>query len=143
VWSKHESGGGTLWYRREGAVIESVALGPMDDSNPKVLTKLLETAHAEAGWCAAFHDWDRASSYSTAMRLGWVQWAVTPAARAARFTHFRLSKDRLLRMAVSVASVAFAPQKFTVHETAGTYAAARREFLKEPLPIPEVGPRRL
>lgn len=67
-----------------------------------------------------------------------MQWAMTPAARAARFTQFRLGKAWLLKLAVRVAHVAFAPQPFIVHPTRAAYRAARAPHLSEPEPIAEL-----
>lgn len=130
MWTKCKTARGTFWYRSEGAVLESVAVGELDEENPAVLTRELERLWSLHGWCAAFHNWEQATGYTTRFRLDWVRWATSPAARAARFTHFRLNDSPLLKMAVSVASIAFAPQKFIVHESIGAYNAARREYLK-------------
>jgi hypothetical protein len=143
VWTKHSMARGTLWFRTEGPVQESVALGELDETSTAILTQELERTHTEHGWCAAFHDWEQSTGYTTRMRVDWIRWATTPAARAARFTHFRLGNSPLLHMAVSVASVAFSPQPFVVHKTALAYAAARKEYLSRPERIPELGSRRI
>ena len=136
MWTRVEMPRGVLWHRSEGAVLESVAVGELDESGTAVMTRELERLWKQHGWCAAFHNWERSTGYTTRFRLDWMRWATSPAARAARFSHFRLNNSPLLKMAVSVASIAFAPQQFTVHETSAGYAAARLAHLKPPTPLP-------
>lgn len=143
MWTKYVGAKGTLWYRREGAVVESAVLGEMDEQNPALLTAELDRCYAEHGWCAAFHDWEQITTYTARARLDWLRWATTPAARAARFSQFRLGSSPMIRMVVSVASVTFSSQKFTIHETGVSFASARLEYMTRPERIPELGARRM
>lgn len=120
---------GKLWFRREGAVLESRAEGQLHESSAALLTRELELAHAEHGWCGALHDWTGVTGYRTKTRIDWVRWATTPAGRAVRFVHFRLGPDKLVRMAVAVASMAFSGVVFTTHESAATFEAVRAEHV--------------
>lgn len=110
----------------------------MGGESAELLTAQLNESFAETGSCAAFHDWDLVANHTVGLRRTWVKWATTPAARAARFTHFRLGRARLLKAAVWTAHIAFSPQPFIVHRSRKAYAAARSEHLSVPTPIDEL-----
>ncbi len=116
VWSEEREG--AIEGRVDGILTLEVAL---------FLQGCWDRARArQKGLLVTFLDWSKVSSYTTDARVAWGRF-VMERGRDLGTVHF-YTKDRLLRMSISVVKMAFPSASFVVHAAQVTYLQQKEQF---------------
>lgn len=116
VWSEETEG--AIEGRVDGTLTLEVAL---------FLQSCWDRARArQTGQLVTFLDWSKVSSYTTDARVAWGRF-VMERGRQFGAVHF-FTKDRMMRMSISVVNMAFPSVPFFVHTTFMTYQKQKELF---------------